>query len=76
MIIELPSAQVQLNLPTKSELGNMHSHHIQPYMNENAKDAYWPNLVSVFRVTYLAYCEFLSDLFGKNFVHIIDSPIH
>ena len=44
-------------------------------MSENAEDAYWPNLMSLFRVTYGAYWEFLSDLFGKNFVPIIDSPI-
>ena len=45
------------------------------HMSENAEDAYWPNLVSLFRVTYGAYSEFLSDLLGKNFVPIIDSPI-
>jgi hypothetical protein len=52
-----------------------HSLNLSLYMSQNAEDAYWPNLVSLFRVTYWAYCEFLSDLFGRNFVHIIDSPI-
>ena len=44
-------------------------------MSENAEDAYWLNLVSLFRVTYKAHSEFLTDLFGKTFVPIINSPI-
>ena len=44
-------------------------------MSENAEDAYWLNLVSLFRVTYKAYCEFWSDLIGKTFVPIINSPM-
>ena len=35
-------------------------------MSEIAENAYWPNQMSLFRVTYWVYYEFLSYLFGKN----------
>ena len=44
------------------------------HMSENAEDAYWPNLVSFFRVTSGAYCDFLSNLYGTQIVPIISPP--
>ena len=44
-------------------------------MSRNAEDAYWPNIVSLFRVTSCAYCDFWNSLYGKNFVPIISPPM-
>ena len=41
-------------------------------IGEYAEDAYWANLVSLFRVTSMASCEFLSDFYGKKYVPITD----
>ena len=34
------------------------------HMSEYAEDAYWPNLVSLFRVTSKAFCDFSIELLG------------
>ena len=43
------------------------------HMSEYAEDAYWPNLVSLFRVTFKTSCDFSSDFHGKMYVPIIYS---
>ena len=40
-------------------------------MSEYAEDAYWTNLVSLFRVTLKTSCDFFSDFHGKLYVPII-----
>ena len=38
------------------------------YMSRNAEDAYWPNIVSLFRFTSCAYCDFWNDYHQSTYV--------
>ena len=59
--------------PIESEIIRLNTWFKNHHMSEYAKDAYWPNIVSLFRVTSKASCDLSSDFNVKIYVPIMHS---